>query len=127
MKILLLGKSDLVRQRLAMMLAGAAAACSVETVANVEEALQTVLLPQPAIVVMNSLLPDAKAIRCIALLKEKYPATCVIVAGSERVEAYRRRWLEAGADYFFDLTTQFDDLISVIRQAVSVMESKTAA
>lgn len=127
MRILLLGKSDLVSQRLAMMFAGNADVTAVETAADTQTALEKMRFLPPGIVVMHASLPDEKAIRDLALLKMQYPAACLIVTGSERAEAYRRRWLDAGADYFFDLPTQLDDLMNMVRKTPPAAASKTAA
>ncbi len=110
-----------------MMLTGTSVVGVVETAADAEAALEVVRPLPPGIVVMHAPLPDARAIHCLALLKAQYPAACVIVTGSERAEAYRRRWLDAGADHCFDLTSQLDDLMDVIRKIPSAAASKTAA
>jgi hypothetical protein len=38
----------------------------------------------------------------------------LIVVSSNSSEPYRKRWLQAGADHFFDLSVQIDPMLNVV-------------
>jgi len=87
----------------------------VESIA-VEDAGQVMRLMQPEIVVMDARLPDESGCEALARARHACPSACLIVVSSYSSEPYRKRWLQAGADHFFDLSAQIDLLLNVVRR-----------
>lgn len=50
----------------------------------------------------------------IRFVKNAWPWTVVVVLTSESLNAFRRRCLEAGADFFLDKATGIDDLVRIV-------------
>jgi DNA-binding NarL/FixJ family response regulator len=115
MKLLLVEPSILLRERLAVMLASLGCAEIVESIA-VEDANRIMRLMQPEIVVMDARLPDDGGRAALARARCECPSACLIVVSSYSSEPYRKRWLQAGADHFFDLSAQIDLLLNVVRR-----------
>lgn len=114
MRLLLIEPSDLLRERLAAMLASLGCAEIIEAI-SVEEAAQFILVLRPEIVIVDAGLPDRGALDALAWAREKCPAACLVVVSVHCAEPYRKRWLQAGADDFFDLSAQFDGLVKRVR------------
>ena len=115
MKLLLVEPSILLRERLAAMLTSLGCVRIVETTA-VEDASQIVRAMQPEILVMSAQLPDESGLEALARARSECPSACLIVVSSYSSEPYRKRWLQAGADHFFDLSAQIDLLLDVVMQ-----------
>jgi len=115
MKLLLVEPSILLRERLAAMLSSLGCAEIVESTA-VEDTNRIMRLMQPEIVVMDARLPDENGREALARARYACPAACLIVMSSYSSEPYRKRWLQAGADHFFDLSAQIDLLLNVVRR-----------
>ncbi|OJW95054.1 response regulator [Thiobacillus sp. 65-1402] len=115
MKLLLVESSTLLRERLAAMLASLGCAEIVESTAA-EDTNRIMRLVQPEIVVMDARLPDESGCEALARVRHACPSACLIVMSSYSSEPYRKRWLQAGADHFFDLSAQLDLLLNVVRR-----------
>lgn len=113
MKLLLVEPSILLRERLAAMLTSLGCVEIVETTA-VEDAGQVIRAMQPEIVVMGAQLPDESGLEALARARSECPSACLIVVSSYSSEPYRKRWLQARADHFFDLSAQIDQLLNVV-------------
>lgn len=114
MRLLLIEPSDLLRERMAAMLAGLGCAEIIEA-ASVEEAAQFILVLRPEIVIVDAGLPDRHALDALAWARAESPAACLVVVSVHSAEPYRKRWLQAGADDFFDLSAQIDGLVKRVR------------
>lgn len=113
MKLLLVEPSILLRERLAAMLTSLGCVEIVETTA-VEDASRVIRAMQPEIVVMDVQLPDEAGLEALTRARSECPSACLIMVSSYSSEPYRRRWLQAGADHFFDLSAQIDLLLKVV-------------
>lgn len=113
MKLLLVEPSILLRGRLAAMLTSLGCVEIVETTAA-EDASRVILAIQPEVVVMDAHLPDEAGLEALARARSTCPSACLIVVSSNSSEPYRKRWLQAGADHFFDLSVQIDPMLNVV-------------
>jgi DNA-binding NarL/FixJ family response regulator len=113
MKLLLVEPSILLRERLAAMLTSLDCVEIVETTV-VEDASRAIRAMQPDIVVMSAQLPDESGLDALARSRAECHTACLIVVSSHSSEPYRKRWLQAGADFFFDLSAQIDLLLNVV-------------
>lgn len=113
MKLLLVEPSTLLRERLAAMLASLHGVEIVQA-AGVENAHRAMRGMQPKVVVMDAQKPDETGLEALAKMRTECPSACLIVVSSYSPEAYRKRWLEAGADHFYDLSAQIDLLLNTV-------------
>ena len=113
MKLLLVEPSILLRGRLAAMLTSLGCVEIVETTA-VEDASRVIRDMQPEIVVMGAQKPDEGGLEELARARFECPSACMIVVSSYSPEVYRKRWLQAGADHFYDLSAQIDLLLNTV-------------
>lgn len=123
MKLLLLDPLVLVRERLGAVLATLDCVKSVETADTIEEAIRVMQSMRPEIVIMDSHLPDRTGVGALARLKSEWPTACVIVLSYDLSETVKKHWLEAGADYCFDIALQTGQLLDTVAQQVNATAS----
>lgn len=114
MKLLLVEPSMLLRERLTAMLSSLGCVEIVETAA-VEEARHLIPAMRPEIVIMDAQLPDEGGLDALSRARAECPSACLIVVSAHSAEPYTKRWLQAGADHFFDLSAQIDLLLKVVQ------------
>ncbi len=115
MKLLLVEPSILLRERLVAMLASLRFVEIVEA-STVDDACRVKQAILPEVVVMDAQLPDERGIEALVRVKAECPFVCLIVISANATEPYRKRWLGAGADYFFDLSSQLEQLLEIVMQ-----------
>lgn len=113
MKLLLVEPSILLRERLAAMLSSLHGVEIVE-VAAIGNASGAIWGVPPEVVVMGAQKPDESGLEELARARFECPSACMIVVSSYSPEVYRKRWLQAGADHFYDLSAQIDLLLHTV-------------
>lgn len=68
----------------------------------------------PDIVVLDLNLPDGHGLDLLREIRKKGPAPVVVVFTNHAEPAYRRACTKAGADFFFDKSTEFSKVAEVI-------------
>jgi DNA-binding NarL/FixJ family response regulator len=70
---------------------------------------------RPEVVVLDIQMPGENGIVALQRIKEMLPKTWVIMLTNHADAFYRRKCLSAGASYFFDKSTEFQEVAEVIR------------
>jgi DNA-binding NarL/FixJ family response regulator len=115
-RVFLVEDSEMIRKRLVSMLADIS---SVEVVGHAEdagEAVAGILSAKPDVVVLDIKLKAGNGIEVLQKVKERMPKAAVIMLTNYATEEYRKRCLEAGAEYFLDKTNEFEQLRPIIQQ-----------
>lgn len=124
MRLLLIEPSALLRARLAAMLANVGCAEIIEA-ASIRDATRLILTLSPEIVIVDAGLPDQSALGALAWTRAQCPDAWLVVVSVHCAEPYRKRWLEAGADDFFDLSAQIDGLVKRVQQCCQMRHCST--
>ncbi len=119
MKLLVVDDSELIRQRLWELLdfAGIGARTSAATLV---EALRFARRDFPTFILLDLNLPDGNAMSIIATLKSLAPAPQIAVLTNDASALTRSQCLQAGADWFFDKSTEFNKAIDVVRSQAAL-------
>jgi DNA-binding NarL/FixJ family response regulator len=83
--------------------------------ATPEAAIDGIRRTEPACVLLDYQLEGGTGVDVLRALRTQTPATVFIVLTNHSDPQYRRVCLAAGADHFFDKTTEFERVASVIR------------
>ena len=116
MKVLLADDSKLVRERLAVQL------CELERVQLVGEAdripglIEQIHRLKPDVVVLDIRMPEGNGIQALEAVKKEPESPIVIMLAMLPYPQYRKRCLEAGAEFFFDKATEFDLVMQAVKQ-----------
>jgi DNA-binding NarL/FixJ family response regulator len=116
MNILVVDDSELIRLRLVRQIEALPGVERVMTASGCLLAQHLVASQPPALVVLDLHLPDGDPVRLIPQFKLDHPDLKVAVLTNDATDYNRRRCLQAGADWFFDKSTEFEQLLAQLRQ-----------
>ncbi len=101
----------------------------VGTARNGREAVQVTVELKPDVVLMDINMPDMDGIAATELIRQREPATQIIILSVQADSNYMRRAMLAGARDFLTKPPMADELISAVRRAgeMAVMERSKSA
>jgi DNA-binding NarL/FixJ family response regulator len=102
--------SLIVREHLVTMLDELAGIEIVGQAGSVAETIKAIGLLQPEVVILDIRLPDGSGIDVLQNIKRGEPAPIVIILTNYPFPGYRQKCLQAGADFFLDKSTEFDQI-----------------
>ena len=114
MKVFIVDDSPLIRERLREMLAEIPGIHLAGQTSQFSGTLETVLAAKPDVIILDVQLSDGSGINILKKLKLSETPLIKIILTAFPNSIYRRRCMEAGADYFLDKTVDFDHLAEVI-------------
>jgi DNA-binding NarL/FixJ family response regulator len=68
------------------------------------------------VVILDIRFPDGSGIDVLQAIKQDQPAPMVIILTNYPYSGYRQRCLNAGADFFLDKSTEFDQIPKLFEQ-----------
>jgi len=78
------------------------------------EAIDGVAELMPVVLILDMTMPGGGGFNVLQVVKQRPSAPLVIVLTNH--PAYRQRSLDAGADYFFDKSAEFDQLLVLLER-----------
>lgn len=109
-KVFIADDSRVVRERLTTLLNEVAGVEIVGQAENVAEAISAIGNLQPDVVILDMRLPDGSGIDVLQNIKQDEAAPMVIILTNYPYPGYRQKCLQAGADFFLDKSTEFDQI-----------------
>jgi len=82
------------------------------------EAIKSVVCTKPDVVVLDIRMPEGNGIHVLETIKNAHPQTTVIMLTNYPYLQYRKICLDAGADYFFDKSNEFLEVVEVIKDLI---------
>jgi DNA-binding NarL/FixJ family response regulator len=114
MKIVIADDSALLRVRIKSLLNSINNISMVHEAKNGVEALQLIMEKEPDLAILDIRMPEMNGIEVLKKIRELKMKTKVCILTSYPYPQYRKRCLEAGADYFLSKTEDFEDIKIVI-------------
>ncbi len=114
--LLIVDDCDLIRASLRALLGSVAGIATIREASTLAEALDSVRLDPPNLVILDLNLPDGLGMDIIAQLKQISPPLWLAVLTIHADPICQQRCLALGADWFFDKATETDALLEVVRQ-----------
>ena len=93
---------------------------------TVSEAISAIGKLQPDVVILDIRMPDGSGIDVLQTIKQDEPAPVVIVLTNYPYPAYRQKCLQAGADFFLDKSTEFDQIPALFERYKQSAEADQA-
>ena len=116
LRVLIADDSTFIRERLPAMLLDIPGIEVVGQAKNGAEALDLVRALNPDVVILDIRMPRMTGIEVLQKLKKDKTAPVVIMLTSYPYPQYREKCQEAGADFFFDKSTDFDKLFALLKE-----------
>lgn len=113
-RVFIADDSQLVQVRLVMLLGELAGVEVVGQALTAPAAIAGIRHLQPDVVLLDIHMPGGSGIDVLRSIKNSPLAPVVIVLTNYPYPAYRERCLRLGADFFFDKSTEFDLVLSVL-------------
>lgn len=108
--------SVLVRRGLSNLLRGIESLAIVGEAGDVQGALHAIEALKPDVVVLDFNLPDGSGLDVLVQVKARKQSPTVILFTSHTSKQLREQCIEAGADHFFHKTTEFRELVRLLRK-----------
>jgi DNA-binding NarL/FixJ family response regulator len=89
---------------------------------DVPTAIADVRKSKPDVVILDIRMPGGTGIDVLRTVKTDHPAPTVIMFTNYPDPQYRKQCLQAGADYFFDKSLEFEALGEVLRNLVRLFD-----
>jgi len=89
---------------------------------TVMQAIEMFEKTNPDVVILDLHYPEGGGFDVLDHIKIHRPGTMVIVLTNYPLLPYRKRCIEAGAEYFFDKSMEFDKIAEVINEPTSSKE-----
>jgi DNA-binding NarL/FixJ family response regulator len=112
-KVCIVDDSQVIRDRLTARLETLEGIGSIKQAADVSSAYTALRTEIPDIVILDIQLPDGSGIDVLSKIKKENSHIIVIMLTNYPYSIIRRRCFELGADYFFDKSTEFDQVLKV--------------
>lgn len=86
--------------------------------ANIKEAKQLVSQLHPDVVILDIQMPGGSGIKLLQQLKKEPDCPRILMITGSAFPQYRKKCLAAGADYFFDKSTEFEQLLNTVSNLI---------
>jgi DNA-binding NarL/FixJ family response regulator len=108
--------SSIIQDRLVTMLAELDGVEVVGQAHNVADAVKAIRARKPDLVIQDVQTADGSGLDLLAAIKQGETAPVVIVLTNDVYQSYRKAYLKAGADFFFDKSSEFDQIPEVLKR-----------
>jgi DNA-binding NarL/FixJ family response regulator len=82
------------------------------------EAIESIQKLNPHVVILDIRMPQVNGIKVLEAIKKDDQSPTVIIFKNYPYPQYRKRWLELGADFFLDKSTEFKKLVDTVKYLV---------
>ena len=114
MKIFIVDDSHIVRARLMIIFGEIPGIEIVGQASNVYDAVNLIPKVMPDFVILDIKLPDGNGIDILSRIKKEFPSISFIVLTNYPYPQIQEASIKAGADYFFDKSSEIDKVVEVI-------------
>jgi DNA-binding NarL/FixJ family response regulator len=117
---LIVDDSAVIRRRLVSMLSEIPGVQMVGEAAGAVDGAKLIRNKHPDVVIIDIRMPDRSGIGLLEDIKNDPERPTIIILTNYPYAAYQKRCMELGASYFFDKTTEFTELETVVRELAQV-------
>jgi len=118
MRLFIADDSEIVRSRLIEMLSEFKEIDIVGEATTEQEAIESIRELIPDVAILDVRMPDGNGINVLETLMKENISTKFIIFTNYPYIQYRKRCLDAGAEFFFYKAAEFEKLIKVLKQLI---------
>ena len=119
MKVFVVDDSPLVRERLVSLLSEVEGVDVVGSADSADEGIKGISSSKPDVAVLDIRMPAGNGITVLERIKQQVSPPTVIMLTNYPYPQYRKKCMEAGADYFFDKSGEFQKVTDVLERMVA--------
>ncbi|HPL30594.1 MAG TPA: response regulator transcription factor [Anaerolineae bacterium] len=119
MRVYVVDDSALVRERLVALLLEVPGVDVVGTAESAEEAIAGIAMLRPDVAILDIRMPSGSGISVLEEVKKKEDAPIVMMLTNYPYPQYRKKCMDAGADYFFDKSSEFHKVTDVLARMIA--------
>ena len=116
LKVFIADDSPIIRERLVEMLSNIRDVEIIGQAGDGIEAQSLILEKYPDVVIMDIRMPGKNGIKVMRCIKKEKPYIKIIIITNYPFYVYQKVCMEEGADFFFDKSGSFEDIIDVLDQ-----------
>ncbi len=125
MKIFIVDDSALVRERIIAMISENPGIEITGQAKNAQEGINSILKLKPDVVILDIRMPGGNGIEVLKNIKKNSSGPTIIILTNYPYPQYQKKCMEAGADYFFDKSTEFNKIIEVLKKLIQESNAKS--
>ena len=115
MKVFIADDSSEIRKRIRAMLSDLVERIEmIGEAENVQDAIKSIPEFNPDVVILDIRMPGGSGIDVLKNIKKKNEVPIIIILTSYPYSQYRNKCMEAGADFFFDKSRDFEEIVKVV-------------
>jgi DNA-binding NarL/FixJ family response regulator len=116
MNIFVVEDSSLLRERLIRTLTGINGVQVTGFADTAEDAIQSIQQQRPDAIILDIRLRQGTGFQVLQAIKVRGKPPTVIVLTNFAYPQYRKKYMDAGADFFFDKSNEFEQVVVVLNQ-----------
>jgi two-component system, NarL family, response regulator DevR len=127
MRVFIVENSAIIRERLVSLLSDLQ---GVEVIGSAEDAvaaIESIRLMMPDVVILDVQMPGGSGFNILQDIRQNRLPAVVIIFTNSPFPQYRQRFIEAGADFFLDKSTEFDKLLDIFNRLAQSRDAKTVS
>jgi len=113
--VFIVDDSPVVRERLSSMISELSNVNIVGQADIAFEAIESIRKLNPEVVVLDISMPGGNGLYVLEMIRKHSVKALVLMLTNFGHEQYRQKCLQLGADYFFDKSTEFEQVIEVLK------------
>ena len=125
MKVFIVDDSALVRERIITMISEHPGIEIIGQSKNAQEGINSILKLKPDVVILDIRMPGGNGIEVLKNIKKNGSGPTIIIFTNYPYPQYRKKCMEAGADYFFDKSTEFNKIMEVLKKLIQESNAKS--
>jgi DNA-binding NarL/FixJ family response regulator len=115
MKVFIADDSSEIRKRIIAMLSDLAERIEmIGEAENVQDAIKSINEFGPDVVILDIRMPGGSGIDVLKKIRKKHEVPVIIILTNHPHSQYRKKCMEAGADFFFDKSRDFEKIVKVV-------------
>lgn len=115
MKVFIADDSSEIRKRIIAMLSDLVGRIEmIGEAENVQDAINSLNEFEPDVVILDISMPGGSGIDVLKTIKKKNEVPVIIILTNYPYSQYRTKCMEAGADFFFDKSRDFGQIVKVV-------------
>ena len=118
MRVFIVDDSAIVRVRLKAMFSEIPGIEIVGEAANARDAIKDIRKLKPDVAIVDIRMPGGNGIDALKNIKKMKQAPVVIILTNYPYPQYRKKCTEAGANFFFDKSSEFEKVMEVLEQLI---------